>query len=168
MDKKNNTGLIIGIVIIVLVIIVIIVALAKKPAMAPVTNTGDTPAMTTAGETTGAAMTGTTAGATAGATVGGTAVTPSYQQALITYKDRRIQFNDMCQATPNKVTYKDNTGLMLDNRSNKDLVIKVGSSYTVPAYGFKIITLPDTYKSSSTFLIDCGKQQNVATLLIQE
>jgi hypothetical protein len=87
---------------------------------------------------------------------------------LITYKDRRIQFDASCQATPNTVTYKDNTGIMLDNRTDKALSIKVGTTYTVAAYGFKIVYLPDVYRQSKTLLVDCGKQQNVATVLVQE
>lgn len=161
MDKKNNTGLVIGIVVVILAIIVIIMAVSKKPAMAPTigaTSTSQEQATSTPA-----------AGATTGAVTNGTgAASISYEKALVTYKDRRIQFNDACQATPNKVTYKDNTGLMLDNRTAKALTIKVGTTYTVPAYGFKIITLPDTYKNASTYLVDCGKLQNVATILIQE
>lgn len=95
-------------------------------------------------------------------------VTLSYQQALEKYKDRRIQFDNSCATTPKSVTYKDNTGIMLDNRSAKTRTIKVGETYTVKAYGFKIITLPDTYLKSKTLLVDCDGQQNVATVLVQE
>ncbi|MEK7227921.1 MAG: hypothetical protein AAB681_01030, partial [Patescibacteria group bacterium] len=92
----------------------------------------------------------------------------SYANALVKYKDRRIQFDDTCRAFPSTVTYKDNTGIMLDNRSAQTRIIKVGSTYTVKPYGFKIIVLPDIYLKSKTLLVDCGAAQNVATILIQE
>ena len=95
-------------------------------------------------------------------------MTVAYADALVKYKDRRIQFNASCQASPRSVTYKDNTGIMLDNRSAQSRTIKVGTTYTVKGYGFKIITLPDIYLKSSTLLVDCDKQQNVATVLVQE
>lgn len=96
------------------------------------------------------------------------AVSLSYQQALEKYKDKRIQFDNSCATTPKTVTYKDNTGIMLDNRSAQTRTIKIGSTYTVKGYGFKIVTLPDTYKQSKTILVDCDGQQNVATILVQE
>lgn len=93
----------------------------------------------------------------------------TYQQALEKYKDRRLQFNDRCQASaPNVVTYKDNTGIMLDNRSAETRTIKVGATYTIKPYGFKIITLPDIYRQPQKLLVDCDGQQNVATVLVQE
>lgn len=93
----------------------------------------------------------------------------SYQQALVKYADRRLQFNNQCQASaPNVVTYKDNTGIMLDNRSAQTRTIKVGATYTIKPYGFKIVTLPDIYRQPQTLLVDCDGQQNVATVLVQE
>ena len=100
------------------------------------------------------------------------AVSISYADALVKYKDRRFQFTTntgVCAVSkPNSVTYKDNTGLMLDNRSRDSLTIKIGDTYTVKPYGFKIITLPDVYLKAQTLLVDCNKQQNVATVLVQE
>lgn len=101
----------------------------------------------------------------------GSGGTLSYQQALTRYADRRIQFftaYDVCQATPNNVTYKDNTGIMLDNRSAEARTIKIIDTYTVKAWGFKIVTLPDTYRASKTILVDCDRNQNVAQILVQE
>jgi cell division protein FtsN len=96
----------------------------------------------------------------------------SYADALVKYKDRRLQFSTttgVCAVSkPNSVTYKDNTGIMLDNRSAQSLTIKVGDTYTVKPYGFKIVTLPDIYLKAKTLLVDCNKQQNVATVLVQE
>jgi hypothetical protein len=93
----------------------------------------------------------------------------SYANALVKYADRRIQLNDSCQASrPNTVTYKDNTGIMIDNRSAKTRTVKVGETYTIKPYGFKIVVLPDVYLKSKTIMVDCDKSQNVATILVQE
>ena len=98
------------------------------------------------------------------------AVSISYANALVKYANRRIQFNASCQVPilSTSVTYKDNTGIMLDNRSAVAHTIKIGTNYTVKAYGFRIVVLPDTYLKAKTILVDCDKQQNVATILVQE
>jgi hypothetical protein len=103
-------------------------------------------------------------------TAGGAAqvVSISYADALIRYKDKRLQFDTICQAHPNTVTYKDNTGIMIDNRSPVARTIKIGTNYSIKAYGFKIVILPDIYLKSKTLLVDCDKSQNVATILVQE
>lgn len=99
----------------------------------------------------------------------GAAVTPiTYAQALIKYADRRIQLDTMCKAIPNNVTYKDNTGIMIDNRSPQTRTVTIGSAFTIKPWGFKIIVLPDVYLKSKTILMDCGQALNVATILIQE
>lgn len=91
----------------------------------------------------------------------------SYAKALQVYKDRRIQLNTLCQAFPNNVTYKNGTDIMIDNRANVARTVKLGSVYTIKAYGFKIVHLSAT-KLPTTFLLDCDKQQNVATILLQK
>ncbi|MCM2338834.1 MAG: hypothetical protein NDI62_00030 [Burkholderiales bacterium] len=96
-------------------------------------------------------------------------VTPSisYADALVKYKNSRIQLDETCQAIPNNVTYKNNTYVMVDNRSASPRSIKLGADYTVRAYGFRLIKLSsDTLPA--TFLLDCGNSQNVATILIQK
>ena len=100
--------------------------------------------------------------------IGAGAVSISYESALIKYADRRIQLDKNCQATPNNVTYKDNTGIMIDNRSPVARTIKVGTTFTIKPWGFKIVVLPDVYLKAKTLLIDCDKYQNVATVLVQE
>lgn len=105
---------------------------------------------------------------TTGATTGVPAASISYANALIKYADRRIQLDKVCQAHPNTVTYKDNTGIMIDNRSAETRTVKVDQVYTIKPYGFRIVVLPDTYLKSKTVLVDCDKSQNVATILVQE
>ena len=91
----------------------------------------------------------------------------SYEQALVRFKDSRIQLDKNCQAYPNVVTYKNNTDIMIDNRSPLARTIKIGSVYNVKAYGFKIIRL-SSLTLPVTFLMDCGTSENVATILIQK
>ena len=94
----------------------------------------------------------------------------AYADALKTYADRRIQINGQCQASfiGHTVTYKDNTGIMIDNRSSQAHTLKVGTTFTIKAWGFKIVVLPDIYLKAKTILVDCDKLQNVATILVQE
>ncbi len=96
------------------------------------------------------------------------AQTISYGTALAKYADRRIQLDLDCQAHPNNVTYKDNTGIMIDNRSPKTRTVKIGSTFTIKPWSFKIVVLPDVYLKSKTLLVDCDQSQNVATILVQE
>jgi hypothetical protein len=95
-------------------------------------------------------------------------VSIAYADALIKYADRRIQLDKTCQAHPNTVTYKDNTGIMIDNRSPQTRTVKVGITFTIKPWGFKIVVLPNVYLTSKTLLVDCGQYQNVATILVQE
>lgn len=105
---------------------------------------------------------------TTGVKAGASAVSISYANALVKYADRRIQLDKTCQAIPNVVTYKDNTGIMIDNRSAQTRTVKIDQTYTIKPYGFRIVVLPDVYLKNKTILVDCDKSQNVATILVQE
>lgn len=96
------------------------------------------------------------------------AVSISYAEALVKYKDTRIQLNNLCQATPNNVTFKNGTDIMIDNRSPVARSVKVGSSFSIKAYGFKIVKLSSPATLPTTWLVDCDAAQNVATILIQK
>ena len=91
----------------------------------------------------------------------------SYADALIKYKDARIQLDESCQAFPNSVTYKNGTSIMLDNRAGVARKVKVGAVYDVKAYGFKIVKL-ERQTLPETLLVDCDQYQNVATILVQK
>ncbi len=91
----------------------------------------------------------------------------SYQNALVQYKDARIQLDKNCQATPNNMTFKNGTNIMIDNRSEKIRTIKVGSVFSIKPYGFKIVRLSSS-TLPATWYVDCDKSQNVATLIIQK
>ncbi len=100
--------------------------------------------------------------------IGAGSVSISYKNALIKYADRRIQLNPTCQATPTNVTYKDNIGIMIDNRSPQTRTVKVGTTFTIKPWGFKIVVLPDVYLKSKTLMVNCDKLKNIATILVQE
>ena len=91
----------------------------------------------------------------------------SYAQALVKFKDSRIQHDQNCQAYPNVMTFKNNTEIMVDNRSPLARIVKIGSVYNIKAYGFKIIRL-SSLTLPTTWFVDCGTSQNVATILIQK
>src|SRR5687767_1792584 len=48
-------------------------------------------------------------------TAGNNVAKASYVEALQTYKDRRMQFDQNCSAVPTKTTYRIGTKFMLDN-----------------------------------------------------
>lgn len=101
-----------------------------------------------------------------GVNVAAPATTISYTQALAKYKDARIQLDQNCRAHPNNVTYKNNTNIMVDNRADLSRTVKVGSTFSIQAYGFKIVRL-SSVTLPVTWYIDCDTSQNVATILIQ-
>lgn len=99
--------------------------------------------------------------------VGAPPASISYADALVKYKDFRIQLDQSCQARPNNVTYKNNTFIMIDNRASVSRVVKVGSTFSLKGYGFKILKLSSAILPA-TWYVDCDKSQNVATILIQK
>jgi hypothetical protein len=90
-----------------------------------------------------------------------------YTDAVAKYADKRIQLDTTCQARPNNVTFKSGTTIMIDNRSPKTANVRLGSTFSIKPYGFKIMTLSSS-KLPATLYIDCGTSQNVATVLIQK
>lgn len=90
----------------------------------------------------------------------------SYAQALIDYKGARLQLDKTCQASPDNMTFKNGASIMLDNRAPVSRTVKVGSTYTIKPYGFRIIKLSSS-TVPVTYLVDCDKSQNVATILLQ-
>lgn len=163
--ENTNKNLWIGLAVVLVVVVGLVFwsMNSSTPALAPGVN--NNPA---ANNTSLDANLGTEDVSAGSVNTGSPAVSISYTNALVKYADKRIQFDTICQAHPNTVTYKDNTGIMLDNRSPVARTIKVGTNYAVKAWGFKIIILPDVYFKAKTLLVDCDKSQNVATILVQE
>ncbi len=92
----------------------------------------------------------------------------TYTQALEQYKDRRMQFDADCVATPNNVTYKNPVTLMLDNRAPvaRKIVIN-GRSYSLGAYGFAIASI-SAKPLPKELSVQCGGKYNAARILMQK
>lgn len=91
----------------------------------------------------------------------------SYQNALLKYKDARLQLDTTCQGSPDRMTFKNGTNIMIDNRSPNTRTVKVGSTFTIKPWGFKIVNLSSA-TLPATWYVDCDQSQNVSTILIQK
>lgn len=95
--------------------------------------------------------------------------TISYNDALKIYANKRIQFDENCVASPNFVTFKEGTKIMLDNRASKARPVYLdGQVYNLQAYGFKIITLTTSAALPHTIMVDCGTGKNNGRILLQQ
>ena len=92
----------------------------------------------------------------------------SYTDAVKAYADRRIQFDQICRATPFNNVYKNGTEIMIDNRGPQTRIFNIASTaYTVSGYDYAIVKLSNSTNVSQQILIDCGAQENAATVLIE-
>jgi hypothetical protein len=92
----------------------------------------------------------------------------SYTQALKKYGSNRIQFDPACQAHPNNVTFKAGTQVMFDNRAKVARAINFnGHIFNIAADSYAVAAMVAA-KYPAKILVDCGKSQNVATILIQK
>lgn len=92
----------------------------------------------------------------------------NYQAVVEEYRDRRIQFDDACRATPNYLTFKNGPEIMLDNRGIGEKVIKLNDiAYKIGPYGFIVlqITAPSLPYQIE---IDCNQLFNVASINLQK
>lgn len=94
--------------------------------------------------------------------------TLTYTEAYMKYNHGSIlQFDKNCQSHPNNMVITNGSKIMLDNRGDNAEMIKIGDmSYSLDAYGFKIVTV-DVSKIPTTYSIDCKFAQNVNTLTIE-
>ena len=90
----------------------------------------------------------------------------SYQEALTTYSDSRIQFSEACDAVPMQSIFKNGTTIMIDNRGAAKTFSIGEKSFWVPAYDYALITLSYDVLPQNT-AIDCGGKENAAGLLIE-
>ncbi|MDB4939611.1 MAG: hypothetical protein JWO40_36 [Candidatus Doudnabacteria bacterium] len=96
------------------------------------------------------------------------APTAGYTQALKTYGTNRIAFDEYCTAKPNAVVFKSGTKVMIDNRSNDQRKITVGTiALNVKPFDFQIVTIP-TVKAITTITGDCADLQNVVTITVNK
>ena len=99
--------------------------------------------------------------------VGAPAASIAYADALIKYKDARLQLDVNCQASPDKMTFKNNALMMVDNRAPVARTVHLGAVFPIKAYGFKIVKLSST-TLPVTWKVDCDSSQNVSTILIEK
>ncbi len=98
----------------------------------------------------------------------GNSASPAYINALKVYADRRIQFDSNCLLTPNEVTFKVGTTIMLDNRSDKSRNIALDNTvYNFNPYDYKLVTLTTNAPLPHTIMVDCGQGQNNGRILLQ-
>jgi hypothetical protein len=95
----------------------------------------------------------------------------TFQEAYDQYYDHRFQIAD-CVATPPRITLKNGTKLMLDNRSAEPLVVTLGGkTYRLYEYDFSIITVTSGVLPT-TLQMDCqmGDQvgKNIAQVLVEK
>jgi hypothetical protein len=152
MPNKN-----IGVVVLIIVLAAIGYYLFKSPkeAVAPVENTTTDQSIPTT------PTTPTTSSTTKPAS------TLKYTDAQKLYAGKILQIDPQCKATPRAMTFKNNTNIMIDNRAPVAHSVKIGSVYNIEAYGFKIVKL-SSGSLPATLLVDCGSQQNVATISLQK
>ena len=153
MDTQNK-NLWIGVGVVLVVVLGLVYWSKSSPAPVAEENT---PAVVDSTEDTGVGSVNTGSGA----------ASISYANALVKYKNARLQLDKNCQASPDQMTFKNNSYLMVDNRAPVSRTVKVGSVFNIKAYGFKIVKLSSA-KLPATWLVDCDKSQNVSTITIQK
>ncbi len=91
----------------------------------------------------------------------------AYTDLVKQYGDRRLQFDAGCQVSPNTMTYRNGTSIMLDNRSDVAKTVKIGSAqYNLGAKGYMIVLLNST-SLPKDLAISCNNSPNVGKILLQ-
>lgn len=157
---ENKSKMWVWIVVIVIVVIGLVLWATKSSAPIVVQNTTPTTDNT-------ALQVGSEDLSTGSVNTGAKAATIAYADALIKYKDARLQLDKTCQTSPDKMTFKNGAILMVDNRAPVARTVKVGSTFPISAYGFKLVKLSSA-KLPATWLVDCDKSQNVSSILIEK
>lgn len=164
--NNKTLGWIFGLLVVALVIVLIVRATNDNASLI-----GDESSYVDGDDTALPSTEDTSAGSVNVPTTSGIApVTMSYQDALSSYATSRIQFDTACQATPNAATWKVGTNIMLDNRAPEARIIHLGSlgDFSVKGYGFKIVTLSLTGLATNAIAVDCGANQSVAIITVQQ
>ena len=146
-------------VVIAVAVVIIVIALAKGPQSY---QPGVTPTPSGSPSASANATPRPSAGSTTVSAAPGT-----YGDAVAAYANRRIQFDQYCQAVPNSLSIKKGLAIMLDNRSGDSRTFAIGGVFfTLPGYGWKIY-IPPVTATPATLHIDCGSARNVGTLIVQ-
>ena len=142
--------------------VIVIVAVTRGPMPSQEPSMTATPSGTPGASTTPTTRPSPGASKTPVSTAPGT-----YGDAVTAYANRRIQFDQYCQAVPNSFAIKKGLAIMLDNRSGDARTFAVdGATFTIPGYGWKIL-IPQVTSVPKTLYIDCGSARNVGTIIVQ-
>jgi len=158
---EKNQKIVIGVVVALVVIIGLVVFIKNmndnsQPASTMTNNQTQTPPATTTPEQ----ATTTPASSAKGSM--------AYTDAVVKYKDRRIQFTQTCQASPTNMVFKNPVTLMLDNRSTITQKITIaGKTYTIGSYKYTVITI-NQKTLPATLYANCNSSNNVATILMEK
>ncbi len=143
-------------------VIVVVAWLATKGGGAPQLGVSPSPSPSVSGAPVGVKGT-----PKPNITPAGVPMPKSYSDALTTYANRRMQFDQYCQASPSRVSIARGQSIMLDNRSGDTRTFAVGGVYfTLEGYNWKIFT-PSVSAVPATVYVDCGSARNVGTILVQ-
>lgn len=100
--------------------------------------------------------------------VGHSTIRISYQEALVKYKDSKIEFGKgLCNANPSKSTFANGEVVMLDNKSPEERVINIDNTYKVIGYGFKLVRLTSP-RLPIVYKVNCSGQENVAQIELKK
>ncbi len=92
----------------------------------------------------------------------------TYGQLVDQYVGKRIQFDQYCQANPRSATFKNDTTIMLDNRSGDARIVTVGGvQHSLGGYGYKLVTVSSAVLPK-TLNLNCGAAVNVGQILLQK
>lgn len=93
--------------------------------------------------------------------------TMSYTDAVNKYAGRRIQFDSNCVMTPATMSLRNNTDIMLDNRSPSPRSIFIDrKEHRISGYSYKIVTMRYS-PLPHIFTVDCGTGRNTGTIVVQ-
>jgi hypothetical protein len=87
----------------------------------------------------------------------------AYAAALSQYQSARIAFDEACKATPARLTLTNGSPLMIDNTSQMDRVVVVGTPTNVRANSFKIVKVAGN-AAGAQLAVDCDQSKNVAAI----
>jgi hypothetical protein len=167
--SKKNSYIIFGVAVAIIFIIVLIAVISKKQDIINIFNQPSVPVTST---TQKAQNQNTQVKPSAGTTT-----TPSsfltYQEVLKAYTGKRFQFvnnrEGNCIMSPTSATFKNNTKVMLDNRTDKSMTVYLnGVANVMPAYGYKVVTLTATGQLPFTIKVDCNAGKNNGQIILQK
>lgn len=158
---ERNKKLWIGIIV-VIILLVIFWAMNKSFAPAPETGRGGAPLFSA-----NPATLPTEDISPGSINLNAKKPTISYEDALAKYSNTLLYIDEGCKVSPANLTVKNNTDIMIDNRTSAIQVVKVGMMFPIKANSFKLVKLSSA-TLPATWLMDCGKMTKVASILIEK